>query len=494
MQKWLWTLAAVAILDGLLLSNAAPAENVALPGDDSVRLVSPQMSTPTVWQAREADQQAPRELVALRNQPTPAPLPDDAQAPPSDVAEPVPEDPAYEQAPCVTSSNMDPCCDTACDQPFKLFDSCFLQQNRIMVGGWIQQGITFNAQDPADRFNGPVATNDRDGEYQMNQLWLYAIRPIDTGGCGWDIGGRLDMIYGSDFRFGINYGLEDQINDISQPYGLVIPQAYLEVGVNNLSFKLGHFAGILDYEAVPAVANPFYSHSMCYGYTVPQLVTGALATYKLDQQWSVSGGFHRGWMMFEDINNDLDFMGGVAWNSRDKRTAMAYGVSVGPQDPAGDQDRFVYSFVLKHQVTQKLQYVLVHNLGYENDALALPAQGQRQDAEWYGINQYFLYTINPCWTAGLRFEWLRDDDGARVFGVPNVMPPVRTWAGQPGFAGDFYELTLGLNWRPRPNFLFRPEVRWDWYEGTRNVAGELPFDGGNGDDQFTFAVDMIITY
>ena len=29
----------------------------------------------------------------------------------------------------------------------------------------------------SDGFNGPVATNDFDDKYQMNQLWMYLIGP-----------------------------------------------------------------------------------------------------------------------------------------------------------------------------------------------------------------------------------------------------------------------------------------------------------------------------
>jgi len=439
-----------------------------------------------------------------------APVAEEA-APPAPAPDPVPAaetyDPAYDGSAytefsnpcsrCVPRGACGPCggCGGA-GQPFRLFDFPCLTCRRINVGGWVEQGITFNADNPADRFNGPVATNDRDGEWLMNQAWLFAERSVDTGGYGVDVGGRIDMLYGSDFRFGVNHGLENRINSLDNRYGMVIPQAYLEVGVNNLSVKLGHFAGILDYEMVPGPPNPFYSHSYSYGYTVPQLVTGALATYKLSPQWSVAAGFHRGWMMFEDINDDLDFMGGVFWTSRNKRTSMDFAISTGAQDPAGENNRFVYSYVLKHALTEKLRYVLVHNLGYENNGA-----GGVQDAEWYGINQYFLYTINPRWSANVRVEWLRDDDGARVFGVPNVLPPIHTWPGGPGFAGNFYELTLGLTWRPHPNVMVRPECRWDWYQGLPGLVGAapdrgigLPFNDGNSDNQFTFATDLIVTF
>lgn len=377
-------------------------------------------------------------------------------------------------------------------QPWKLIDGPTLQALRISVGGWLEQGITFNAHEPASRYNGPLATNDRHADYQLNQLWAYVVRPTDTGGCGFDIGGRIDMVFGTDWRYGINRGLEDRINGVSQNYGLVIPQMYLEVAVNRLTVKLGHFAGILDYEAVPAILNPFYSHSYCYGYTVPQLVTGVLASYQVTDQIGVDAGFHRGWMMFEDNNDDLDFMGGIRWKSLSGRTQVAYGVSVGPQDDAGVQDRFVYSLVFRQKIGQRTEYILVHNLGWENDAVRW-APGAPRDAEWYGINQYFIYTISPKLSAGARIEWLRDDDGVRIAGVGNAVPG-KGWSALPGFAGDFYELTLGLNWRPSPNWLIRPEIRWDWYDGTRNLQGQLPFNDGTSDHQFTFATDVILTF
>lgn len=386
--------------------------------------------------------------------------------------------------------------------PWTLPQPCVLQNMGVAVGGWWQQGVTFNGNDPANGFNGPVATNDWDGEYQMNQLWVFLHRPADNGGSGFAMGGHVDMLLGTDWRFGVNHGLENRINGFNyQSYGVVLPQLYLEFAINRLSIKVGHFAGLMDYEAVPAIANPFYSHSYSYGYTVDQLVTGALAEYQVNDQFSVLGGITRGWMMFEDLNHHLDFICGLRWKSPDGGTSLAYSITAGPQDPVvGDQERFAYSLVYQRQFTEKLKYVLVHNLGIENDGAP-----NRADAEWYGINQYFLYQVSPKWAWNLRFEWLRDDDGTRVAGpgimgviAPGVLPDVRAYDGM-GFAGNFFELTLGANWRPHPNFLIRPECRWDWYDGlpgvyARTAQAGQPFNDGNSDKQFTFGVDMVITY
>ena len=68
----------------------------------------------------------------------------------------------------------------------------------------------------------------------------------------------------------------------------------------------------------------------------------------------------------------------------------------------------------------------------------LPAVAHR-----YGINQYLLYEINDCWAAGVRVEWF------------NTEGPLL--AGR----SDLYEFTFGVNYKPHPNFIIRPEIRWD---------------------------------
>ncbi len=367
-----------------------------------------------------------------------------------------------------------------------------LQDMGISLSGWVQQGITLNDEHPASRFNGPVGMNDRDGEYQMNQLWMTMERPVNTGG-GLDFGGRIDAAYGTDWRWNINNGLENRIDGFDgQTYGMMLPQAYAAVGYDDLTVKLGHFLAILDYESLPAQANFFYSHSYSYTYGVPHQVTGMLADYKVDEHWSVQGGVHRGWNQFEDDSQSLDFLGGFRWQSSDRRTIVSYSLSNGPQDENNAQNRFVYSFVLQEKLGPRSEYVLVHDLGVESNATADGGQ-----AEWYGLNQYYIYSLSNQWAACVRAEWFRDQDGVMVAGPGNV-PGVRAWSGH-GFEGNFYEVTAGLNWRPQANVIFRPEVRYDCYDGGAGGYGlsnqtGLPFNDGRSSTQFLTAADLILVF
>ena len=389
------------------------------------------------------------------------------------------------------------CCEGPFDRwlardPFKLPQPCVLQNLGINTGGWLQAGITANAEDPADNFNGPLLTNDRHGDLQMNQLWLYLHRPVDTGGCGFDVGGRIDFLYGTDWRVAYFHGFEaeDVLNGSNQLYGFSIPQFYAEFALNDLSVKIGRMTGILGYEIAPPMGNFFYSHSYALCYGEPVLITGLMANYTIADRLSLLAGFHQGIHRFEDNNGSMNFQGGVMWSSPDQRLSLAYALDVGRNDFIfALEDEYVHSLVVKYQISPKLLYVLQNDLGWADGAGANP------DADWYGINQYLMYALTEKWSAGMRVEWFRDDDGTRVLGVGNL--DAQGWSppsGAPGFSGSFSELTLGLNWKPKANISVRPEARWDWYDGTTNANGLLPFDAGNSSSQFTLATDLIVTF
>ena len=155
-------------------------------------------------------------------------------------------------------------------------------------------------------------------------------------------------------------------------------------------------------------------------------------------------------------------------------------MTAGEQGPGNTT--IMYDLVFVSQAHEHLEYVCQYVVGSStggSNPLFMPGS-------WYGIANYLTYEFSPRWSGGVRLEWFRDDDGTRVSGrgVNNNN------VGQ--FDGDFFEVTLGVNWTPWDNFRVRPEVRWDWFDGT-NISGNGPYDGlGDQDFQFMAGVDFIL--
>jgi hypothetical protein len=370
------------------------------------------------------------------------------------------------------------------------------QQYGIRLGGWIDQGVSVVANQPADRYNGVVTYNDRDGEYQMNQFWWFLERAVDTSDGGWDLGGRVDFVYGTDARFTQSVdGLEASWGQTARFYQAALPQMYADLAFNDWNLRVGHFYTILGYEVVQAPANFFYSHSYTFQYGEPVTHTGFLLTRKLGDHWKISGGLHRGNDQFDDTDglDSVDFLGGISWTGDDDRASVAFAISASDQGLGINQQ--IYSLVATYRLTDNFKYVLQNDYGQTWDS------NQSYKAEWYGINQYFLYEINKCWAAGIRAEWFRDESGTRVHGLGDGnlnQGPWNQYVGPDGlvkgfYAGDFYEITAGLNWKPHTNVVVRPELRWDWFD-SRDLPSNGPYDAGDRKGQFLFGCDMIVTW
>ena len=386
-------------------------------------------------------------------------------------------------------------------QPWRLFrqgDGC------LNVYGWVDAGVTANGQFNESRYNGVTTFNDRH-EGTLNQFYVVTERTIGDG-CGFGWGGRVDLLYGTDYIFTQAIGLETDPDGSpawngSPFYGLAMPQAYAELGYSNLSAKLGHFYTPIGYESVMAPNNFFYSHAYTMQYGEPFTHTGALATYKVNDNVSFIGGLVNGWDGFDRVSDPLAYIGGATWTNGDA-LSVAFNVISGEEPTlalstagGGYTPRHMYSLVVNYQINDCWNYVVQHDMAHQDDAAALgnlPGIGVNPHAEWYGVNQYLFRKINDCWTAGFRFEWFRDDDGVRVTGLrPDAGHPLFAVPGS--FAGDFYEMTAGVNWKPNQNIVVRPEVRYDWYDGLY-LNGIEPFSDGNRTDQFLAAVDVIVLW
>jgi len=421
-------------------------------------------------------------------------------------------------APAAAAAPANPCPEAEApkaDEGWKLPQLCILKENGWTMGGWMDAGITFNGAYPVDGSNGPVEFNDLNDTPQVNQFYMFIKKDVDTKGCGVDYGGRIDAMYGTDGRFPQAAGLETPGNPTYptasskfitgasyyyySEYRFALPQAYADLAYNDLTIRLGHFYTMLGNEQVTAPDNIFYSHTYAFTYGLPFTHTGVLAIYKVNDQLTVTNGVQVGNDAFDYTGGyqRIGYLGEVNWTSKSKKLEVAAGLSATDSQanqgyftsPATGADNAVTiaDFVSKIHLSDDLTYISEGDYGQQSD----PTLGI---ATWYGISQYLQYKLNDKWSAGLRAEWFRDNNGARV----TTFEPVANITGLTPyqaevFKGDFYDITAGLTWKANANLTLRQEIRYDWSRAIGS-KGDLPFNAGIRSDQFLTAIDAIYSF
>jgi hypothetical protein len=408
--------------------------------------------------------------------------------------------------------------------------SSLFKSSGLTLGGWLQGGVTVSNHDSNTRFNGPVTFNDRDSEFQLNQLYLYLQRAVATEGDSFDIGGRADFLFGTDAIYTQAYGVPaydvntlnplvrstwdlNFLRNTNRFYDIALPQLYLEAYIpvgNGLNLKAGHFYTPIGYEVVTAPDNFFYSHAYTMQYGEPFTHTGLLANYSFDKNWSVvaglltgsaTGGWDGGWD--RQLGNWSGLLG-ATWTTEDKGTSANITGTLGDTSEHSTTKFGMYSIVLKHNILDSLHAVLQHDHGYA-EGVAVPG-GAVKDAEWYGVNGYLMYDILDNLGIGIRGEWFRDQDGFRVCSPGRVAAATNdsygaAFSSAASFLSNcqpasYYELTVGLNYKPLKWITLRPNIRYDWVDGRDTSSGlsYKPFGNGDKSEQFLFSADAIITF
>ncbi|MDP1969632.1 MAG: porin, partial [Methylobacter sp.] len=334
---------------------------------------------------------------------------------------------------------------------FNINETAPLKDLGINVGGWVSSGVSGNIDSPEDRFNGPVTFGDRANEFNMQQLYGYIERAVDTESKKWDLGFRADILYGTDARFTTQANFDNKLilDSDSRFYKLAFPQVYATVFApigNGLTTKIGHFYTIIGNEVVTAPDNFFFSHAYTMQYGEPFTHTGIISSYPVNDNISLTGGVVSGWDSF--FQEPANFLGGATFTTDNKKTSLAFSMITGDVQKLDKHNRTMYSVVLSHDFTDTLHYKLQHDLGIEEKSTSADS------AKWYGINQYLTYDINDKLGAGVRLEWFRDEDGARVAAIGNGNT-------MPGGQNHYLAATAGLNYSPTSWLTLRPEVRYD---------------------------------
>jgi hypothetical protein len=330
--------------------------------------------------------------------------------------------------------------------------------SQYQIGGWTEVNYTDNNVPLSQSFDDLLSFDDLPDRVNLGQQWFYVGRTLS--GDGFDIGGRIDAMYGTDAQktqsFGNpgagvrGFGHYDASWDHGY-YGFAMPQSYVEVGYNNASVKVGHFFTPLGYEVIPVTGNFFRTHSYTMFNSEPFTHTGALGQAVFGDL-TLYGGWSLGWDSgYDQLNSGNNFIGGFAYAINDDVTftyLSTYG-NFGWRD-GGDDNSYSHAMVLVANLTDNLQYIA------QSDMIDTSNPGV-SEFDTIGLNQYLLYWLTDSIGTGGRVEWWKAD------GV------------------SFYEVTGGFNFKVLENVNIRPEMRHDWAPGI-------------GLDEDTFAIDGYVTY
>jgi len=348
-------------------------------------------------------------------------------------------------------------------KPFDLGETLLGPESDWDLGGWVSFGFS-TAND------GVFATYP--GHFQNNQTNIF-VEKIADGSRGIGFGGRVDVMYGTDASNTQSFGNHPGQFDFHNNYGVydwAIPQLYAEVAYEKLSVKLGHFYTLLGYQVVPSTGNFFYSIPYTFNFGEAFTHTGALATYQATDRVTVYGGYTLGWDTgFDQLNGGSSFLGGTSIQVIDDLT-VTYILTAGNLGWIGNG--YSHSVVVDYVINDKWEYVVQSDLDSMNNSPNGSA-GAGTHYSAIGVNQYLFYTINDHLKAGARVEW---------------------WKAN---GTSMQEMAYGLNIRPLPNLLLRPEIRYNWSNG---IPGFLPTVAPNAaaladyTNNCMFMMDAIVTF
>jgi hypothetical protein len=352
------------------------------------------------------------------------------------------------------------------------WEGSLLDGNRLAIYGWTD--MSFTASSDRDS-NLPMGFNYRANEFLLQQNWLRFERAVLTGGTTEPtFGFRSDWILpGSDYLFTLPRGIfNDQLTaDDGRPqrYGIDPIQFYFEAYfptiAQGLDIKIGRFFSPYGVESNEAVSNALASHAYTFIYD-PFTHTGLLTTTKLSDGWSVQAGIVLGSDIFVDPADTPTFFGSVKWVNTGARDSVLLSVIVGSgrfNQARNFHNPEILDLVYAHPFNARLSYSWESLLGYTTH---VPEIGT---AHWFGVLNYLTWVFTPRLSGTTRLEFFDDEQGQRT-----------------GYAGLYTALTAGLSFRPRKSILFRPELRYDYNEGSR------PFEGKHG--LFTATSDLILRW
>jgi hypothetical protein len=342
-------------------------------------------------------------------------------------------------------------------------------QNR---GGALNLGL------PGRTFDG---ANKQDG-FNLNAVKLVLEKPLGDA-TTWSAGYKADLVFGPDADY---YASRNTITGTINRDNFSVKQAYVALRApvgNGLDLKLGVWDTVIGYEFFEAGSNPNYSRS--YGYALePTHHTGLLASYKISDMFSISGGIANAYTGAVNdrpmTESKKTYLAAITVTLPESAGAMKNSVIsvgyVGGQNgaaptfaPANPHDtRSYYAGITLNTPLEGLQVGAAWD--YRQDAAGLTANNVN-DA--YAVALYASYGMDK-WKLNLRGDYVQGTSG--------------TFYATPGDRNELLSITGDLDYSLWENVLTRLEVRYD-----RALSGDRPF-GISQEQAVTVALNAIYKF
>jgi len=209
----------------------------------------------------------------------------------------------------------------------------------------------------------------------------------------------------------------------------------------SLQLSAGKFASIMGFEVVESTLNPNLSIGNQFVFLEDLSHVGIEANWNANAMWAFRACVVNGWDLAVDNNSGKTAMGRLTWSLQPGTSVALLGYA-GPEQAENENDLRRGGEILATTALGAMTATVQVDAGFEDGI----------DASWWGAGLWWSIPVGPGVTLALRGDRIDDFDGARTSGV----------LGFPALdAQRLDSVTATFNYRPVPDLIVRPEVRWD---------------------------------
>jgi hypothetical protein len=342
----------------------------------------------------------------------------------------------------------------------------------LKLYGWIDAGYTYASTGPGLLTVEP-RPNRFGNEFLINQVAVVVEKPLDPNDWSW--GFNSTLYAGADAALLRPRGGFNTTND---RFGVDFRQLYVSAHLpiltdGGVDLKAGRMESILGYESALAPYRPFYSNAYQWFYAEDRGFTGATATVHLNKQLDVIGGITMGANTFFTMRGNSPCIIGQInyWTSEEKTTLVSasmyighYAIFAAPEFTADDENVYTFELRIQHKFNNCWELILQSDNGFASEVPTV------NTGSWFSFYAILVHHLRKDLDVNFRAEWFDDEKGTRT-----------------GFATNYYEATLGLDYHPVKWLRVRPEARID-------LADDPVFRNGKDKSQLTLAIDGLISF